>query len=70
MSGTNHTTIIQKLQNWADNNPSDLIFVLCVGGGITVFFCIFFFICVYFIAKKTIIYEKLVNSKQTEENEK
>jgi len=67
MSGVNNTTIIQKLQKWADDNPTDLIFVLCVGGGIVVILLSLFGICLCFISKKTIIYEKIVNIKSTEE---
>jgi len=67
MSGVNNTTMIQKLQKWADDNPTDLIFVLCVGGGIVVILLSLFGICLCFIAKKTIIYEKIVNIKSTEE---
>jgi len=67
MSGVNNTTMIQKLQKWADDNPTDLIFVLCVGGGIVVILLSLFGICLCFISKKTIIYEKIVNIKSTEQ---
>jgi len=73
MSGTNRTTITKQLMNWANDNPSDLIFVLCVVGGIVLIFCILFGICLCSIAKKTIIYEQIVNTRTTktaEENGK
>jgi len=60
MYGNNDTTIVQKLQKWADDNPSDLIFVLCVGGGIVLMFLCLFGMCLCLIAKKTITYEKIV----------
>ena len=60
MSGSNHTTITQKLQNWAENNPSDLIFVLCVGGVILVLLGSVLSICLCLMARKTVVYEKIV----------
>jgi len=60
MSGSNHTTITQKLHNWAENNPSDLIFVLCVGGVILVLLGSVLSICLCLMARKTVVYEKIV----------
>ena len=62
MSVTNSTTMVEKITNWVDDNPSDFILVLSIGIGLTILSCVFFGVCLYAIARKT-VYERVIGTK-------